>query len=131
MLSTIFVYVGTLGVCLIFELHCIYLRVMKKLPLVQLSCTVTFFSWESLILASNHIVAAIRVLGTQRHQREIPSLSISTIPAGTSKLCSQAAVKCCLIGLEKRDIQDISLFNKKLDAMLHKARYGTACSWVR
>ena len=41
---------------------------------------------------SNHIVAAIMGLGTQWHQREIPSLSISVIPTEISKLCSQAAV---------------------------------------
>ena len=39
---------------------------------------------------SNHVVVAIRELGTQR---EIPSLSISFISTETSKLSSQAAVK--------------------------------------
>ena len=49
---------------------------------------------EILMAASNHIVAAIREFGTQWHQREMPSFSISE----TSKLFSQAPVKRCLIG---------------------------------
>ena len=46
--------------------------------------------------ASNHIVPAIREFAT--HKCEILSLSISIIPTETIKLCSQAAVKRCLIG---------------------------------
>ena len=53
---------------------------------------------NSLMAASNHIVAATRELGTQWHQCEIPRLSISIIPTATSNLCSQAAGKRCLIG---------------------------------
>ena len=105
LLSVISVYVVILGVFLRFKPHWMF-RINKKVingheELTSCSSLMHsylfrlldvlyrqvklgishFGQWgvSNFVMASNHIVAAIRELGTQWHQREIPSLYLSDL----------------------------------------------------